>query len=262
MAVIDVFSYNGEKDILDIHLNTLDQYVDTFIIVEAKTTFSGYHKPLYFSEQEQFFRKFWPKIHYHIVNENYSFQEIERAQFSPNTIGAAHWKNEFLQKESIQKALIKYKIKDNDMVYIGDVDEIWQPYVETTPAKLKLKVFAYWLDNESNEEFWGTFVAPYSAIKGKILNHLRSDIQYRTKRAYGWHFTSMGGYKEVSRKLNDSYTQESYNTYDTQAQLFERLRDGKDYLGRNFEFNESEDWPLYLTRNKEKYSHLLKEKRK
>ncbi len=68
----------------------------------------------------------------------------------------------------------------------------------------------------------------------------------------------MGGFKEVSRKHNDSYTQESYNTYDTQAKLYERLREGQDYLGRNFTFKTSEDWPLYLTRNKEAFRHLLK----
>ena len=50
----------------------------------------------------------------------------------------------------------------------------------------------------------------------------------------------MGGLKEVKRKLNDSYTTESYNTYETQAQLPYRHRLGIDYLGRNFQFKRDE----------------------
>lgn len=257
--MIDVFSYNGEVDILKIHLNSLDQYVDRFIIVEAKTTFSGFKKPLYFSEQEQYFKKFWPKIHYHIVDENYSLHEQEIAQFSPNTIGASHWKNEFLQKESIQKALIKYRVKDNDLVYIGDVDEIWKPYPGPYPAKLKLKVFAYYLDNLSSEQFWGTYVAHYRDIKGKVLNHLRTNTDYCTVGYWGWHFTSMGGVEEVSRKLNDSYTTESYNTYEVQSLLPERFNNGVDYLGRQFTFSYSKEWPSFLLRNRYEFRHLLKE---
>lgn len=257
--VIDVFSYNGEKDLLDLHLNTLTQYVDKFIVVEAKTTFSGNQKPLYFSSHEQYFQKYYPKIEYFVIDERYSQDEIIQAETSPNTLGAKHWKREFLQKESIQKALIKYKVQDEDTVFIGDVDELWQPVDPLAPMKLKLMVYAYYLNNRSTEEFWGTFVAKYKDIKGKCLNHLRTDPQYRTEEYYGWHFTSMGGVNEVRRKLDDSYTKESYNTYAVQAALPQRLKEGTDYLGRDFTFQvDDRDWPTYLTRNKAKYKHLLK----
>jgi len=243
---------------LDLHLNVLNNLVDKFIILEAKTTFSGNKKPLYFSLHEKFFTKFWPKIEFHVIDEKYSPDEVFLAETSPNTKGAKHWKREFLQKESIQKALIKNKVQDDDTVFIGDVDEIWEPVDPVFPMKLKLMVYAYYLNNRSNEEFWGTFAAKYRDIKGKCLNHLRTDPQYRTKDYYGWHFTSMGGLKEVRRKLNDSYTPESYNTYEVQAKLPERLREGKDYLGRPFEFHlDEQDWPVYLTRNKKRYANLL-----
>lgn len=249
--------YNGEKEILKLHLEILNPYVDLFIIVEAKTTFTGYKKPLYFSEHERYLKKFWPKIKYVVINEEYTFEEIEQASLSPNTKGARHWINEFLQKESIKKALQKY-CKNDDIVYIGDVDEIWEPYAGIMPAKVKLRVYAYYLNNRSTEEFWGTFVAKYEDIKDKCLNHLRSDT-LGTFDYYGWHFTSMGGLQEIKRKLNDSYTEESYNTYEVQAHLPERYREGTDYLGRDFKFNTNEsEWPSYLKRNRKLFKQLCR----
>jgi beta-1,4-mannosyl-glycoprotein beta-1,4-N-acetylglucosaminyltransferase len=258
MAVRDVFTYNGERDMLDLRLHALYSYVDTFVIVEAKTTFTGKPKPLYFSSHERFFKKFWNKIEYHIINEDYSPEEIALAVSSPNTQGASHWKNEFLQKESIQKALVRY-CDDEDTVYIGDVDEIWEPTLVQHPTKLKLRVYAYYLNNRSDEQFWGTLVGKYKDIKGQCLNHLRTDPGFFTEEYAGWHFTSMGGVKEVRRKLNDSYTEESYNTKDVQDNLQDRVKSGTDYLGRPFNFTLDEsEWPFYLKANRSKYISLCK----
>lgn len=259
MAVVDCVTYNGEHDILDIRLNMLDKFVDKFIIVEAKTTFSGNKKPLYFSRDEQFFRKWWSKIDYFIIDENYSDEERALAESSPNTVGAAHWKNEFLQKESIHKALSASHIQDEDIVYIGDVDEIWSPHYPGHPAKLKLLVYAYYLNNLSSEEFWGTLVAKYGEIRGKCLNHLRSDTTLRTNEFHGWHFTSLGGVEEVRRKLNDSYTTDSYNTTTVQELLTDRVTEGIDYLGRGFNFTtDTSLWPEFLKVQRENYEHLCR----
>lgn len=255
----DVFTYNGELEMLLLRLNILDPFVDRFIIVEAKTTFSGLKKPLYFSLHEHYTKKWWNKIRYYVIDENYTSAELSAAERSPNTKGASHWKNEFLQKESITKALTK--LNDFDTVYIGDVDEIWKPvsFIGMGPQKLKLKVYAYYLNNRSDEEFWGTLAGKWGDIRHEYLNHLRTNTKFRTNDYFGWHFTSMGGLKEVQRKLNDSYTTESYNTMDIQLQLPERHSKGIDYLGRNFTFWEDEsEWPRYLQENREEYTHLLK----
>lgn len=251
----DCFTYNGEWQMLQMRLNILSPLVDKFIVVEAKTTFTGKEKPLYFSLHEKMFEKYWSKLEYFIIDEDYSKEELYIAQTSPNTQGAAHWTNEFLQKESIKKALTS--LQDNDRVYIGDVDEIWTPYDGEDPAKLKLLVYAYYLNNRSNELFWGTLSAKYKDIKGECLNHLRSNTNIRTSNYYGWHFTSMGGLKEVKRKLDSSYTEESYNTLQVQELLPERVKKGVDYLGRPFSFQLDEsEWPLYLKENKKKYQKL------
>lgn len=258
MAIIDVVTFNGEMDILKLRLSMLYDHVDKFIIVEAKTTFSGHDKPLYFSKHENQFKPWWQKIEYFVIDEEYSEEERELARTSPNTIGAKHWQNEFLQKESIKKALIG--LQDEDLVYIGDVDEVWSPkHRYIAPEKLLLRVYAYYLDNLSNEVFWGTLMAKWGDIKGECLNHMRSDVKFRGETYAGWHFTSMGGFKEVQRKLNDSYTTESYNTFEVQGFLTKRLAEGTDYLGRDFKFKvDTSDWPKYLKEHKHIYKHLMK----
>lgn len=263
MAVVSVFTFNGENALLRLHMSILDPYVDKFIIVEANKTFSGNSKALYFARDQQFFKQWWKKIDYYAITDWDDTDIWELAINSPNTKGARHWKREFYIKESIHKALKRANLQDSDMVLLGDVDEILDPqaiYESNGPFKAKLRVYSYYLNNRSSEEFWGTLVAEYGDIKDQCLNHMRSDPKLYSKGDYlGWHFTSMGGLDEVRRKLNDSYTPESYNTFDVQQKLPERLKTGQDYLGRDFTFKLDEsEWPEFLKENKDKFKNLVK----
>lgn len=249
---------------LKLHLSILDSYVDRFVIVEANKTFTGQDKPLYFFRDQRFFKPWWKKIDYYVVNHWDDVAIWEQAMQSANAKGADHWKREFYIKESIHKALVTFKVQDDDTLFIGDVDEIIDPvanYESDTPTKAKLRVYAYQLNNLSSEEFYGTLICQYKDIKGKCLNHMRSDTSLYSKGPtyLGWHFTSMGGVEEVRRKLNDSYTLESYNTFEVQQLLPQRLKAGQDFLGRDFTFKVDEtDWPAYLKANRTKYELLCK----
>lgn len=263
--IVDVFTYNGEADLLEIRLNILNDYVDQFIIVEAPTTFSGREKPLYFEKvrHTERFRYYYDKIKYHVVDESYTDEEIALAKSSPNTGGAAHWEHEFLQKESIKKALTH--LKDDDIVFIGDVDEVWEPGTLVQDPydnvwKLPQLVYVYWLNNKSSEEWRGTIYAKYGTIKEQCLNHARTSGWLTDGRIpHGWHFTSMGGYEEVKRKLESSYTRDSYWTEGVESNLEQNIKENKDFLGRGFTYTIDEnEWPQYLKDNKEHYKYLLK----
>lgn len=261
MAVIDVTTFNGEYELWDIHYNVLKDHVDEFIVCEAKTTFSGQPKLLSFN------RRKYPQVKYHVIDENWTDEELALAQNSPNTVGAEHWKREFLQKESIKKALTH--LKDDDIVFIGDVDEVWDPSsiylgVYRGGFKLPLRVYTYYLNNRSTELFWGTYMGYYRRdIKGKCLNHLRSD-SYKlnpdlahASNYCGWHFTSMGGPVSLKKKLTDSYTQESYATHHILDNLEYNIQNGRDFLDRPFTYKVDESqWPTYLRENRAKYKHL------
>lgn len=260
MAVIDCFTYNGEKDLLKLHLSILDPLVDEFVIVEAPTTFSGKPKTLYGLRDMHLVKQFWPKIKYHVIDENYTQEELDLAESSPNTQGAEHWKREFLQKESIKKALSH--VENDDIVYIGDVDEIWNrsPHniISNEPLKLRLKVYTYFLNNRSSEQFWGTVMGKWRTMKNDCLNHIRTNAN-RSDGYNGWHFTSMGGYEEVRRKLEDSYTRESYFTEGVENNLKANIESNQDFLGRKFIYNLDEtEWPPYLKEHKHEYKHLLR----
>lgn len=266
IKIYDVFTYNGEADILEIRLNILKDVVDQFIIVEAPSTFSGLKKPLYFEEQKARFTPFLNKIKYFVIDDYPNDKEILKLADGSSNVpknGPEHWRREFYQKESIKKALIG--LGDEDVCFVGDVDEIWNPdilidYSKDDVFKLRQIVYAYYLNNKSSEPWAGTIVTKYKNIKNNCLNHLRTKgkTRYTYIESGGWHFTSMGGIDEVRRKLSDSYTQESYNTKDVQEKLGDRFGE-KDYLGRRFKFSIDEsDLPKYVLENKSKYRSLFK----
>lgn len=249
--IVDICLYNGESDLFDLRYKILKSTVDKFIVCEAPTTFSGKPKKLSFQ------KKNYRRVEYFVIDENYSPDEIALAESSPNTQGASHWKHEFLQKESIKKALTG--LNDDDIVFIGDCDEIYEPHTDRVgfvmPRKLRLRVYTYFLNNRSSEEFWGTLVAKYKDIKDECLNHMRSNTEKSTG-TYGWHFTSM--HHQLKQKLDDSYTEETYNSPWVQENLENNIKNQQDFLGRDFAFwKDEEDWPEYLRENKYTYKHLL-----
>lgn len=253
--IVDCVTYNGEKDLWDIHYNVLKDHVDEFIVVEFTETFSGKPKKLSFPMAS------YPEVKYVYIPRREYEKYRKLAKSSPNTKGAEHWKREFMQKESIKDALTH--LKDDDLVFVGDCDEIVRPEsIEAwkgftgSPFKIRLDVYAYYLNNRSSEEFYGTLVSKYWHIRTDCLNHLRSN-SWKTQLGGGWHFTSMGGFQNVKQKLTDSYTQESYATPEVLNNLEYNIENKRDFLGRDFSYTKDEsEWPSYLKEHKQKYVHL------
>ena len=63
MKLIDCFLYHNEDLVLDIRLNTLNEHVDQFVIVESNFDHQGNKKRLNFDFER--FKKFKHKINYH-----------------------------------------------------------------------------------------------------------------------------------------------------------------------------------------------------
>ena len=274
--IVDCIIYNNEKELLELRLNILNDFVDRFVIMEATQTFSGKSKPLYFEQDRELFKKWEHKIKYYVLDD-YNNEEVwKMAGNSPNTSygkGAQHWLLEFYIKEHLKEPLTD--LKDDDIVFVSDCDEIWNPRVLTTfadpddlskrvprqfglPAHLNQLVYTYYLNNRSSEEWKGTMVSLYQFIKDECLNHIRSKKQMYIKNVYGWHFTSLKD--SLRKKLTDSYTEESYATKEVLDNLDKNIENNKDFLGRDFTFKiDEENWPDYLKKNRDKYKHLLKD---
>lgn len=263
--VIDTFTYNGESDILELHLDMLYPFVDRFIIVESEKTFNGTSKPLYFELEKDRFKKWADKITYYPVPESEDYPNdtklLELADSSPNVPkGMEHWRREFYKKELIKNALVG--LDEEDIVIVGDVDETLHPaafqdFQIDVVLKYRVQVYVYYLNNQSDEVFYGPIVSKYKNIKNGVLNHLRQWEHIKIENPLGWHFTNMGGEGEIMRKVKSSYDEMEYTVY--AFSLNARIENNVDYLGRKFKFTTNENkWPKYLKENREKYLKLIK----
>jgi len=239
MAIIDVILYNGERDIFDLRYNILKDFVDEFIVCEFSKTFSGKDKESHPINL--------PKVSYHFFTQ--------WKDFKPDMPEA--FQREYNQREIIRSTLTH--LDDDDIVYFGDCDEIPDP-IQNYPinVKLKLKVYSYYLNNRSDENFkLGTLFMRYGDMRKYGLNDLRSNVEL-TDDYFGWHFTNMGGLDKLKYKI-DSYGHQEFNVSHVTDHLEERIANNQDYIGRDFKFWVDEsDWPPWLKDNREKFAHLLK----
>lgn len=111
MKIIDCFPFFNELMILDLRLHILNPYVDQFVLVEATRSHQDKEKRLFFEENKQKFEKFLPKIKHVVVDD-----------FPPYS----YWSHEAHQRNRIIDAIYG-QCDDNDVIFISDVDEIWNP---------------------------------------------------------------------------------------------------------------------------------------
>lgn len=259
--VVDTFTFFNELDILEMRLEILDPYVDFFIITEAKETFSGLPKPLYYEENKERFKKWEKKIVHNVV----PFQ-LE---------GVNPFERAYAQKEFIKDAIQGF-CHNETIVFYGDVDEIWNPKTlkeaaqsgimddESKIYSLEQLNYCYYLNNRSSERWVGTVVGQWGTMKTKPLAHWRATHTHEIKNA-GWHFTNMGGVEQIKKKI-DAYDHQEYNNVEVDIFLEDRMKEGEDYVGRQvdwegkpFSFHIDEvDLPQYLLDNKNKYATYFK----
>lgn len=128
--VIDCIYYNGEKSVLDLRIALLAPYVDRFVILEFPRTFSGFKKTLKFPNHDLYFAQWSNRISYFIGSTEFTEEDVLQAKNSSNTgNGEAYWMEEFMQKEYLQKCLATLNLSDDDIVFISDADEIWNPEI-------------------------------------------------------------------------------------------------------------------------------------
>lgn len=256
----DLITFNGEYDVLEIRFNILNNLVDKFIIVEGAETFSGNIKPLYWAERGDRFEEWEDKVIYHVVsdfNDNEIRSQVDN-RFEYADVEA--FQRAFYQKEMLRKVLEAQNPNDEDIIYYGDVDEIWKPQkVDEKVHKLRQLAYSYYLNNRSPEDWRGTIVTKYKNLKGQCLNDMRAHpIEEDILEDGGWHFTNIGGLEAVRHKI-ESYDHQEVNIPWIKDGLEQRILNNMDFLGRNYKFwiDESE-LPQYILDNKEKYKDLWK----
>jgi hypothetical protein len=292
IRVYDAFTFFNELDLLEIRLNILDPYVDYFVLLEAAKTYSGDPKPLYYAENKERFAKWNKKILHYVVDDVPSnvddlrkvlyrrtseVDPLDRqiaidALLTDNTgNGEMEWFREFYIKEHLKKALAQARLNDDDICYISDLDEIWNPDLvidyskKDEVFKLIQKGYTYYLNNRNDERWtgWsGTIVTAYRNIRYQCLNHLRTygkmKDRYSFLRNGGWHFTFQGGYAGAKRKIEES-NHFWYNPEEVLPHLKMRVLKNRDHKGRNIRlWKDERGLPKYLLAHKEKYREFFR----
>ena len=120
MKIFDCFMYFDEEVVLDLRLNSLDNYVDYFVIVESTFTHKGEKRELKFNHKK--FERFKDKIIYLVYDEEP--KEIEKI-YEIDDDGT--YITNALFRENGQRNFINQglnKAKSSDLILISDVDEI------------------------------------------------------------------------------------------------------------------------------------------
>ena len=225
MKIFDCFMYFDEEVVLDIRLNTLNEFVDYFVIVESKFTHSGDERKLKFNPQK--FEKFKDKIIYLIYEnqppgieivqtEDTRLQKVKKYLFN-----AIYRENG--QRNYIEKGL--HNAEKNDLILISDVDEIPKlsgvnfSKINQKIILFKQNMFYYKFNLHLPNLIWtGTkgckkkdLINPQwlRNVKDRKYQFYRIDTFFSKKKYQsvefvedgGWHFTNIKTAKDIEHKL-------------------------------------------------------------
>lgn len=246
MKIFDCFMFYDEELLLDIRLNTLDKYVDFFIIVESKHFHNGMKRQLNFNIDK--FKKFENKIIY-IVHEYEPSGIIklndkdDEGTKSYKLIFNAHLR-ENDQRNYISEGLTN--AHDDDLIFVSDVDEIPNfnsidfSKINNQIIIFEQEIFYYKLNRYLPNFIWhGTkackkkkLLSPQwlRNIKNKKFSSWRLDTFFSKNRYInktfikngGWHFSNIKNANDIELKLK-SYLH--HRDYEAEELGFDKINE-------------------------------------
>ena len=295
MKIFDCFMYFDEEVVLDVRLNTLDKYVDYFVIVESSFTHKGDNKNLMFNHNK--FEKFKNKIIYLVydkqpkgieaVNEN----DSEDEKSIKYILNAALRENG--QRNFIQNGL--NKAENNDIILISDVDEI-PNLSEVNFNNISEKIimfhqdmFYYKFDLKIPNLLWtGTkgcrkkyLLSPQwlRNVKDRKYFPFRIDILFSVKKYSsikfisngGWHFSNIKTAEEIEYKLKSYLHHREFDEQSLSVEEIQNIIENKKAIydlkvdkrvnkigdGSKLVKIKFEKLPIYIQQNKHNYMKWL-----
>ena len=224
MKIIDCLQYFDEDMLLDIRLNTLNDYVSKFIICEATFTHKGLKKKLNFDIKN--FKKFEDKIIYIVLDKEPKNIRIINSSDDLETKNSKILDNAVI-RENFQRNHVSDNLKefsDDDLILINDLDEI--PNLKEFKYKNKITVFKqkifYYKFNLYYPNFtWigskickkKNLISPQwlRNVKSKKYSIFRLDSLFSNKKYSdigfiengGWHFTNIKSAQQIDFKMRN-----------------------------------------------------------
>ena len=283
-----------ELDLLEIKLHTLAPYVDYFVISESLKTHSGKDKIPYYELNKNRYLKFHDKIIHNIITYTPStVAELKwwynKNNFPPNITSLicqkvlnADWFDKKIEsymrdtyeKEALLLPIYKTEPNENDIILLGDLDEIPSPQAMEVLLEnfnpeciyhFKQGMFYYYLNLEKTNEPWrGTLAVSYKRFLENSFCKMRTYKEGSLISNGGWHFTYMGGPQKILQKVQ-SWGEQSLNVPKITNNIAENVMnfDKKNhdlfYRKANFVIRDIEDgtFPDYIVKNKEKFSNMI-----
>ena len=150
MKIIDCFIYFDEDHLLEIRLNTLNNFIDKFVIVEANIDHAGNKRKPTFDINK--YSKFKSKIQYILIKNLPQHNDFYKKHWGPA------WRRENIQRNALEQG---YRDSEpDDIIMISDVDEI--------PNPINIKKF-------TNKDKLGCFVQKNYLFKFNLFNITRPD---------------------------------------------------------------------------------------
>ena len=270
MKLFDCFMYFDEDLILDIRLNTLNNYVDHFIIVEGTLDHSGNPKKLNFNIKN--FLKFKNKIHYLVVDNIPKKINVLKKGWHP-----AHVRDQF-QRNFLAEG---YKnTHDDDLIMISDIDEIRNPK-KISEFNIKNKYACFIQKNFQSKinqlnitipDWPGTKICQKKYLKSpQWLRNLKTKKRnwwsfFKDKEPQiilngGWHFSFLKKPEFIKKKIT-SYAHQEFNQekFTNIENITNRLDSLKDIFDRNYIYKSidiDKEFPDYIVNNQKKFKDWI-----
>tara|TARA_Y100000816_G_scaffold292499_1_gene288121 strand:+ start:692 stop:1579 length:888 start_codon:yes stop_codon:yes gene_type:complete len=222
MKIIDCTTYFEEDLMMDIRFNTLNEYVDEFIVCEANYSHSGKKKKINF--QISNFPKFKDKIT-HIVSDKEPLDLEDESSEEPHIQRINSIKRINHQRDYISNNLEKFN--DEDIIMYSDNDEI--PNLKEINFKkikekiilFKQKTFYYklnlqhplldWYGTKCCKKKYLKNMTWLRSIKNKKYNIFRFDVLFSDLKFMnlniinngGWHFTNLKTPEDLLKKYQN-----------------------------------------------------------
>jgi beta-1,4-mannosyl-glycoprotein beta-1,4-N-acetylglucosaminyltransferase len=138
-----VTPFFNELDLLEARLSEMARMVDRFVVIEARQTFRGQPKPLYFQENSHLFRRWAAQIDHVVVD-------------LPE--GPDAWARERHQRNVAHQVLADLGAVQDDLVLLTDLDEIVRAdrvdaaREATAASPVVLMMTQYWYSLEWRQE--------------------------------------------------------------------------------------------------------------
>ena len=262
MRIFDCFQYFNEDHIADLRFNILNEFVNTFVIVESTVNHQGKPKKLNFDINK--YTKFKNKINYIVVDD------------TPENLKKPHEGGESLVEQHQRNSILKglNKCHDNDLVILSDVDEIpdlkkLNLFDKNKYAVFSQKMFMYKLNllNIDENNWHGSKICLKKNmnspqwlrnLKFKKYPFWRIDKPKNLQiiKDGGWHFAYLQSPENISKKIK-SFAHGEFNRDNIaeEENIRFKIENNKDIFDRGYKIKKievNETFPKYILNNKEK----------